>query len=48
MSDLVRVSFLDGHAEVHIGQRALQVERRNEDNRSVTCPVELISAALGS
>jgi hypothetical protein len=48
MSDTVRVRYVDGRAEVGIGDRALHVERRDKDDRSYTCPVELVSAALGS
>ena len=48
MSDIVRVQYAAGQAQVHIGQRTLQVERRDDDQRSSSCPVELISAALGS
>jgi hypothetical protein len=45
---MVRVRYLDGHAEVHIGDRALQVERRDTNRRNNTCPIELVSSALGS
>ena len=48
MSDLVRVQYADGQAEVHIGERVLHVERRDDDARAASCPMELISAALGS
>ena len=48
MSDMVRVRYVDGRAEVSIGNRALHVERRDSDGRSDTCPIELVSSALGS
>ena len=48
MSDIVRVQYAAGQAQVCIGQRTLQVERRDDDQRSSSCPVELVSAALGS
>ena len=48
MSDTVRVRYADGRAEVRMGDRALHVERRDRDGRSDTCPIELVSAALGS
>ena len=48
MSDMVRVQYAAGQAQVRIGQRVLQVERRDDDQRSSSCPIELVSAALGS
>ena len=48
MSDVVRVQYAAGQAEVHIGERVLHVERRDDDARTTTCPIELVSAALGS
>ena len=48
MSDTVRVRYADGRAEVRMGDRALHVERRDTDGPSYTCPVELVSSALGS
>jgi hypothetical protein len=48
MTDVVRVQYGDGRAKVQIGDRALQVERRDRDGRDYTCPIELVSAALGS
>ena len=47
-SDAVRVRYADGSAEVRIGERLLQVQRRDNDARSTTCPIELVTAALGS
>jgi hypothetical protein len=46
--DTVRVRLAGSGAEVQIGERRLQVERRDNDARTATCPVELVSAALGS
>jgi hypothetical protein len=46
--DTVQVRYVDGGAEVHIGERLLQVQRRDNDTRTDTCPIELVSAALGS
>ena len=48
MSDIVRVQYAAGQAEVHIGERVLQVGRHDDDSRTATCPMELIAAALGS
>ena len=44
----VRVRYASGHAEVQIGERELRVDRRDDDARDYTCPVELVAAALGS
>jgi hypothetical protein len=46
--DTVSVRYLDGGAEVRLGDRLLQVQRRDNDARTDTCPIELVSAALGS
>jgi hypothetical protein len=46
--DTVQVRYVDGVAEVRIGERLLQVQRRDDDTRTDTCPIELVSAALGS
>ena len=46
--DTVRVRYADGCAEVRIGERLLQVQRRDNEERAYTCPVELVSTALGS
>ena len=48
MSDIVRVQYAAGQAHVRIGERTLQVERRDDDQRTAVCPIELVSAALGS
>jgi hypothetical protein len=48
MSDIVRVQYAGGQAQVRIGPRTLQVERRDDEQRGSVCPVELVSAALGS
>jgi hypothetical protein len=47
-SDIVRVRYAEGSAEVRIGERLLQVQRRDNDSRVYTCPIELVTAALGS
>ena len=44
----VRVRYTSGHAQVQIGDRELRVDRRDDDARDHTCPVELVAAALGS
>jgi len=48
MTNLVRVHYSDGRAEVRIGERVLPVDRRDNETRDYTCPIELVSAALGS
>jgi hypothetical protein len=48
MSDLVRVHYEAGQAWVRIGARALQVDRRDNETRDETCPIELIGASLGA
>ncbi|MEA3437618.1 MAG: hypothetical protein U9R43_14205 [Thermodesulfobacteriota bacterium] len=40
--------LVEGRAEVQIGNRSFTIARRDEHNRSHTCPVELVVAALGS
>lgn len=42
------VCLVEGRAEVQIGNRSFTISRRDEHNRSYTCPVELVVAALGS
>ena len=37
-----------GRAVIDMEGRNLQVERRDDDTRSGSCPLELISAALAS
>jgi hypothetical protein len=46
--DTVRVRYVEGGAEVQIGERLLQIQRRDNDARTNTCPIELVTAALGS
>ena len=48
MTDEVIARSLDGRAEVRLGDRRLEVERRDEDSRAYTCPLELVTAALAS
>ena len=48
MSDVVQVHYAAGRAEVRIGERALSVARRDDEGRAEVCPLELVSAALGS
>jgi hypothetical protein len=48
MIDEVQVRFVEGRAEVRVGDRALKVDRRDNNARTYTCPIELVSAALGS
>jgi hypothetical protein len=48
VSDVVRVRYAEGRAEVRIGDRQLQVDRRDSRTRDATCPNELVAAALGS
>jgi hypothetical protein len=47
-SDIVRVQYNGEHAEVTVGDRTFQVARRDHEARAQTCPIELITAALGS
>ena len=44
----VSARYSAGHAEVRIGDRLLEVDRRDNDLRTRTCPIELVTAALGS
>jgi len=46
--DAVEVRYDQGRAEVKIGDRTLKVDRRDNDAREATCPIELVTAALGS
>jgi len=46
--DIVTVRYLDGCAQVRIGEHALEVDRRDDKARTRTCPIELVTAALGS
>jgi hypothetical protein len=47
-TDPVIVHYTDGHAEVRIGERTLDVDQRDNLSRAHTCPIELVTAALGS
>jgi hypothetical protein len=47
-SQPVYVRYVDGQAQVRIGARSLEVERRDDAGRTHTCPLELVTAALGS
>ena len=48
MTDEVYVRSLHGRAEVRFADHVLEVERRDTDSRVYTCPLELVTAALGS
>ncbi len=48
MNDLVSARYVDGRALIEMGERNLQVERRDSDTRIGSCPLEMISAALAS
>jgi hypothetical protein len=48
MSEVVSVRLAEGRAEVQIGAQTLTVDRRDEAGRVCACPIELITAALGS
>ncbi len=45
--DAVRVRYVEGRAEVQIGDRVLRIDRRDDPRRGDTCPIELVTAALG-
>jgi len=44
----VVVQYKNGFAEVSIGDNIIRVARRDETTREYLCPVELVSAALGT
>lgn len=44
----VVVEYNNGCANVSIGERTLIIGQRDQDNPEYFCPVELISASLGS
>ena len=46
--DEVYVRILDGRAEVRFADHVIEVERRDTDGRVYTCPLELVTAALGA
>ena len=48
MSDSLSVDYVSGQAQVTIGDRSFTVDRRDNDARTLSCPVQLVSAALGS
>jgi hypothetical protein len=48
IDSVVRARYLSGHAEVWVGDRPLQVERRDDQDRTYNCPIELVTAALSS
>ena len=48
MNDLVSARYVDGRALIEMEGRDLLVERRDNDARLGSCPLELISAALAS
>lgn len=45
---VLRVSYTQGCARVEVGGRTLEVDRRDDTGRARTCPIELVTAALGS
>lgn len=45
---VVQVSYRSGRASVCMGDRLLHVERRDDADRTYSCPIELVTAALGS
>jgi hypothetical protein len=47
-TDPVIARYVDGRATVQIGERELAVDRRDDESRTYTCPIELVAAALGS
>lgn len=48
MSEVVTVRYDGSQAHVAVGNRCLVVDRRDDQDRSSVCPVELVSSALGS
>lgn len=45
---VVTVTYDASCARVDVGGRTLEVDRRDDTGRARTCPLELVSAALGS
>jgi hypothetical protein len=45
--DTVRVRYVEGRAEVQIGDRVLHIDQSDNQRRGDTCPIELVTAALG-
>jgi len=48
IKDTIHVQYTQGRAQVKIGERTFEVDRRDDDTRTHTCPIELVTAALGS
>jgi len=48
MSEVVTVRYDEGQARIAIGGRSLVVDRRDDEDRTSACPVELVASALGS
>jgi hypothetical protein len=46
--NLVVVEYLDGCANVSIGESRLSIGKSGQDHSDYFCPVDLISASLGS
>jgi len=46
-ADTVRVHYIEGRAKVQIGDRVLHIDRRDNQRRDESCPIELVTAALG-
>jgi hypothetical protein len=46
--DTVRARLSEDCADIQIGDRQMSVDRRDNSARANTCPIELVSAALGS
>lgn len=44
----VIVNYRNGFANVILGSRKIEIARRDEGSLDYLCPVDLISAALGS
>ena len=44
----VLINFKDGRANVQLGDRKIEIARRDAHALDYLCPVEMISAALGS
>jgi hypothetical protein len=46
--DEVIVQYENGFANVLIGDRVIQISRQDETSEEFLCPVDLISASLGT
>ncbi|MBW1696198.1 MAG: hypothetical protein JRH18_03125 [Deltaproteobacteria bacterium] len=42
------IRLVDGQAEIQIGNINFTVSRRDSDNRTQCCPIELVMGSLGS